>query len=100
MKIQVKLINLSELETIIKAKLKDNWEHERARHGTENLLAYIMENGFPKFDKNNLKVFVNGLAGIMWMETVAVDFGDFEFYWLVSGADAMLLFKKEVEIIQ
>lgn len=98
MKVQINLLNLSEFESLIREKLKHNWEREIARQPTENLLAYIMEYGFPKFDKNNLKTFVEGLTGVIWVETVAVDFGDVAYYWLVSGTDAFLINKNEVEI--
>jgi len=97
--IKSKLLNIVEFEALVRAKLKHNWEKEIAREATGNLLAYITENGFPKFDKDNLKVFLNGLAGVIWIEAAAVDFGDLTFYWFVSGADAILVSKKEVEVI-
>jgi hypothetical protein len=96
---KIKIIDLSEFEKLIKEKLRKNWENEKSKGVTGNLIAYIMENGFPKFDKSNLKVFMNGLTGTMWVETVLVDFGDSTFYWFVSGSDAILVSKKEMEII-
>jgi hypothetical protein len=99
MKVQIKLLSIVEFEALIKAKLKHNWEHEVARKATENLLAYIMEYGFPKFDKTNLTAFMNGLAGVIWVEAVVVDFDDSTFYWLVSGTNAVLISKKEVETV-
>ncbi len=96
MNILIKVITEPEFETLVKEKLKENWEKEINRVGTENLLSYIMTTGFPKFDNKNLITFVRALRGIMWIETVAVDTGDSNFYYLVSGTDAMLIRKAEV----
>lgn len=60
---------------------------------TEHIISYYMESGFPKFDIQNLASVMKDLEGhVFYVSPVLVDFHS-EFYWMVSGTDAILVKK-------
>jgi hypothetical protein len=70
---------------------KQNWE-------LSELIDSLMLDGFPKFDQNNIKSFLEQMKGEFFLEAVCVDFGDTEFYWLVSGTEAILVSRRNLTL--
>lgn len=67
--------------------------HNFKDYDNVDMINYLLEYGFPKFDIQDLGKFMKALAGTMFMEPVCVETGS-EFYWLVSGSDAILVHKE------
>lgn len=62
-------------------------------YNIEEVVESALKEGMPKLDFENLTKCLKPL--FIYLPTVAVDFGDSEFYWVVSGNDAMLVKKIE-----
>ena len=56
------------------------------------LICDLVREGFPKLTKDTVKSFLKE-AFVYIKPQIIVDFGDNEFYWLVSGMDAILIHK-------
>lgn len=72
--------------------LMDHLTHDKKDWTTEAIMDWMIEEGFPKLDFDRL---CDCLPKIMvYLPTVAVDFGDSTFVWVVSGNKAILVNKK------
>jgi len=97
MSIKVKLIKWDEFYKMLVEYIVNDWKN----YSKENIVETLLENGFVKLDKNDLGKFFKGIHTVFLpIPTVAVDFGCGQFYWLVSGSNAILIHKKEVDIIE
>ena len=90
----------TELVTVeeFKALLLSHLLHGAENYDKEELFKSLLESGFPKFDKDNLGVFMKGLQCRVFMPPLAVDINDSMFYWLVCGTDAILVHKEGFSI--
>jgi len=86
---KTKVVTVEQFKEILLANLLHGAEH----YDKVQLFKSLISDGFPKFDKDNLAVFMRGLQCRLFLEPVAVDIGDSMFYWLVSGTDAILVKK-------
>lgn len=86
---KTELVTVEEFKAILLTHLLHGAEH----YNKEELFKSLLETGFPKFDKDNLGVFMRGLQIRVFMPPLAVDINDSMFYWLVCGTDAILVHK-------
>jgi hypothetical protein len=91
--INIKIITTEEFRSLVVKHMLHEWE----RAGKEDVVEYCILEGIPKFDKGNVKNFLQDLqkACFIYFDPVAVEFGDNEFLWIVSGCDAILVKKQK-----
>jgi hypothetical protein len=83
------IVSLAEFRKRVVAALSHDssgWTHEQ-------IYEYILDTGIPKFNKDDLSLFMKSIEGRVFMEPVLVDINDSMFYWMVSGTSAMLVKK-------
>ena len=97
MKIQVKIIKWDEFYKMMVEYIVDDLKD----YSRENIVESLLNNGFPKLDKDDLNKFLKSMHTVFLpIPTVAVDINDSRFYWLVNGSGAMLINKKDIDIVE
>lgn len=86
---QCEVISLEEFRQRVLDQLVEHYQ----TYNPKEMLLFLIEWGFPKFDHEDLGKFTKGLAGSIYLPSVMVDFGDSMFYWFISGSDAILVRK-------
>jgi hypothetical protein len=76
--------------------LLDNLIHDVKDYEKPDLIQRLLDDGFPKFDTDNLGKFMEGLKLWVFLDPVCVDVNDSMFYWLVSGTSAILVKKTKI----
>jgi hypothetical protein len=94
--IEIPLITINEFRERVLQSIVEQLQNNTQSDIINNLLT----DGFPKFDKNELDKFVRDIQPFCfyYFETVAVEFGDSNMIWLVSGMDAILITKTLLKI--
>ena len=97
MKIQVKLIKFEEFRKIMVELIIDDLKN----YSRKNIVESLLDSGFVRLDKDDLNKFLKGMHTVFLpVPTVAVDIGDSMFYWLVCGNGAILVNKKDIDIVE
>lgn len=87
----IPIISWQEFVVMVNAYVIENFkDYER-----KDLIAVLVGDGFPKLTVDTVKIFLKE-AFIYINPQVIVEFGNNEFYWLVSGMDAILIHKPKV----
>lgn len=73
-------------------KFIDAIVHDKESYLRTDFFEYLVDDGFVKLDFENLDKTL--AAHLLYFQTVAVDFGDNQYYWLVSGSKAILINKE------
>jgi hypothetical protein len=60
----------------------------------EEIFETLLTDGFPKLDFDDLNKCLTGM--FVYLPTVAVEFGDAQLIWIVSGMNAMLVHKENI----
>lgn len=74
-----------------KEQATNNLAHDFENYSTKDLMAYLVENGFQKLNKEDLRPFVKQI----YMEPVFVDVGDNHFWWFIGAGEALVCKKPE-----
>ncbi len=72
--------------------LMDHITHDKKDWSKEEVMQYMIDEGFPKLDFENLNTVLPKI--FVYLPTVAVDMGDNRFIWVVSGNNAILVNKE------
>ena len=88
--IKLKVVSKGEFYDLLKA----SWLNDNKDYTQEDLFNYFVEYGFPNLDWEDLSKCLPKMG--IHVDTVAVDIGNSEFLWVVSGRTAMLINKKDV----
>lgn len=75
-----------------KRKLIEVVVYDKQDWSRMDFVEYLVENGFKELDFQNLDKTL--AAHLLYFQTVVVDFGDNQYYWLVSGSKAILINKE------
>jgi hypothetical protein len=81
-------IKLVTKEEFIKI-LVDHWLESNKYYDMREIAESLIESGFPKIDFENLSKCLPQLC--VYLPTMAVDFGDRKYVWVVSGNKAILV---------
>lgn len=97
MHVKIKVISGEEFHKELLARLVK----ENENVPLEELIGDILANGFEKFSFDNLSKILPKY--FVWFKPVLVDFGqvgteDYGWYWFVSGQNAVLVNKTDVDI--
>lgn len=65
-------------------------------YSLKDIFETLQADGFEKLDKDDLRPFVKSV--FMYIEPVFVETGDNQFFWFVSGQDAMVVKKPGVKV--
>jgi hypothetical protein len=90
-RIKIKVVTKAEFTEL----LEESWLYNNKDYTQKDIFSYLTSYGFPKLDWENLSKCLPEMD--IYLKTVAVDFGDSLFYWVVSGRSAMLINKSDVE---
>lgn len=74
--------------------LLDHLVHDKKDWTTENIFDELLREGFPKLDFERLGDSLSKL--FVYLPTMAVDIGDRQFIWVVSGNKAILVNKERI----
>ena len=93
----IKSVSFDEFQNMVNKYLVD----EIASRGDTNteFVEFLLTNGFPKLDKENLSKFFKECSLVCFMPTMIVDAGHYEFVWIVSGLDAILIPRKDLTLL-
>jgi hypothetical protein len=89
----VKVISVDEFKALVIKYLLHEWD----RYEKKDIIETLLDDGFMKFDKQDIGSFMKSMQCKVWMSPVAVDIDDSMFYWLVCGSSAILVNKNVVE---
>ena len=89
MKIEIPVITADKFQEVVVQRILFENEHSNKT----DIILNIMSSGFPKFDINNLDNFLKKLQNGFFIsfDPVAVEFGESDMVWLVSGMNAILV---------
>lgn len=71
--------------------LMDHITHDKKDWSKEEVMQFMIDEGFPKLDFDRLNECLPKI--MVYLPTVAVEFGDNMFVWVVSGNNAILVNK-------
>ena len=88
MNLTIPIISKEEFRKI----LMDHITHDKKDWSKEEIMQYMIDEGFPKLDFDRLNECLPKL--FVFLPTVAIEIGDNRFVWVVSGSSAMLVQKE------
>lgn len=69
--------------------------HDKQNWSQQAIYEWLLDDGFPKLNFEELNTCLKGMS--VFLPTVAVEVGDVQFIWVVSGSNAILVEKKPYE---